>query len=206
MKTFTYIFLALMLLLNSCRQNPKQKDLSSNSTAKQAKETEDAIGKNGFQLDQIKISIKEIGTFPYLDAPTGYKYVNQVDRKLEEKYFFHTDSLVMPVSGRYFHATIFSEGDNFEDTYIVTEYQKAIEKMDGVTIYSGNIPPLAATLIDEQKPNYVSDMYDPKPYKYKQFIIRTATENIWIELCHGLNANQIDLTVISAANEDKIRH
>lgn len=89
MKIFTYIFLALTLLINSCRQNPKQKDVSSNSTAKQAKETEDkAIGKNGFQLDQIKISTKEIGAFPYLDAPTGYKYVNQVDRKLEEKYFF----------------------------------------------------------------------------------------------------------------------
>lgn len=34
------------------------------------------------------------------------------------------------------------------------------------------------------------------PYKYKQFLINNKTEKIWIELCHRLNSNQIDLTVM----------
>lgn len=60
-----------------------------------------------------------------------------------------------------------------------------------VVFYAGGLP-----LIDTEKPAYVADMYHPSPYKYKQYLIRRPKENIWIELCHGLNANQIDLTVV----------
>lgn len=149
-----------------------------------------------FNLDQVPVTTSPVGDFPYLSAPAGYRYGDEKNKSLEEKYFFYNDSLIKKVSGQYYHTAIFQEGDVFEDTYLVNAYKTAIEKLGGVEFYSGGLPSSASELLDQEKPAYISDMYDPRPYKYKQFLIRTPKENIWIELCHGLNANQVDLTVV----------
>ncbi len=100
------------------------------------------------------------------------------------------------MSGQYYYTAVFQEGDVFEDTYLVNEYKKEIESVGGVEFYSGELAASASKLLDKDQPVYVKDMYDPRPYKYIQFLIRTPDANIWIELCHDLNANQVDLTVV----------
>lgn len=149
-----------------------------------------------FNMDQVPVSPIDIGTFPYLSVPEGYKYSGDTKKQLEEKYFFYNDSLVRKVSGEYFTTNILSTNDSFEDTFLISEYKKAITKLGGIEIYSGGLPAAASELIDKENPAYVSDMYDPRPYRYKQFLIKTAKENVWIELCHGLNSQLIDLTVV----------
>ncbi|MFD2288060.1 hypothetical protein GJU39_17080 [Pedobacter petrophilus] len=197
MKTSNYIYVVALVCLGSCNQAPEKKNgenkphdtLASTSVS----ETISSVDNN---LDNVPVSDKELGQFPYLKAPEGYKFSGDTNRQLEEKYFFHSDSLVQKVSGKYFHTTIFPSGTSFEDTFIVKQYTKDIEELGGVQIYAGGLPNAARELIDKEKPAYAEDMYDPMPYKYKQFLINTKKEKIWIELCHGLNSNQIDLTVM----------
>lgn len=206
MKTYNFILFALLLGLGSC--NPR----GNNETTDRGNEAADtlhykpsvsATSSPEFNLKQVPVSTKLAGDFPYLSAPEGYKYSEETNKKLEEKYFFYSDSLVRKVSGQYFHTAVFSSGDGFDDTFVVREFKNAVEKLGGVEIYSGGLPTAANQLIEKENPVYVSDMYDPRPYKYKQFLIRTPKENIWIELCHGLNANQIDLTVVKEEMADE---
>jgi len=96
--------------------------------------------------------------FPYIKAPEGYKSSGDINRQLEEKYFFHSDSLVQKMSRKYFHTTIFPAGDIFEDTFIVNQYTKDIEKIGGVKIYSGDLPNAAGELINKEKQAYAEDM------------------------------------------------
>ncbi|QQD14259.1 hypothetical protein [Sphingobacterium sp. UDSM-2020] len=199
MKTYNQImFIGLMLGFMSCNNN-SNKSGTSNSTDSdtlQPKTVESAKMSTEFNLDQVPVSTIDLGTFPYLTAPESYRYSGDIKKQLEEKYFFYNDSLVRKVSGEYFHTTVLPTGDVFEDTFVVDAYKKAIEKLGGVEIYSGGISAAVAELIDKEKPAYVDDMYDPMPYKYKQFLIRTPNDHIWIELCHGLNAQQVDLAVV----------
>ncbi|WP_196936641.1 hypothetical protein [Sphingobacterium hungaricum] len=188
--------MAVVIGLSSCNQKTNSKDECGSGRADTSQVKAELKGHSDFNLDQVLVSQQEVGDFPYLSAPSGYRHGDDKEKTLEEKYFFHKDSLIQKISGKYFHTAVYQEGDVFEDTYVVNEYKKAIENLGGVEVYSGGLPSTASDLIEKEKPAYVSDMYDPSPYKYKQFLIRTPNENIWIELCHGLNANQIDLTVL----------
>jgi len=200
-KAATLAFIAVLLSVFAC----KQKDQHQNTAVQQADpgsetktNSENQQNASGhFDISKISITTQNIGAFPYFSAPEGYKYIDEKTKKYEQKYFFYNDSLVAKIAGQYYHTQIASaESGSFEDTYIVNNYKQAIEKLGGVEIYSGGIPDKARDLIDKEKPSYVNDMYDPKPYQYKQFVIRTADQNIWVELCHRLNATLIDLTVI----------
>ncbi len=193
MKIYLPLLLALIISLTSCNSR-EEKQTSVDTLNVPAKLKNKKI--MGLNLDEVPITKKEIGQFPYLSAPAGYKYGTEKTRTIENKYFFHNDSLVTEISGQYYHAQVFSQNNAFEDTYLIKEFKKTIEELGGLEIYSGGLPAAAWDLLDANTPAYATDMYDPRPYKYKQFLIRTEKENIWIELCHGLNANQIDFTVV----------
>ncbi|MEZ0450894.1 hypothetical protein ACR78Z_13195 [Sphingobacterium thalpophilum] len=197
MKTYFIPFVALLVSASSCNQTTdRQAHKTGDVDTLQLKSDAKLKTAFGFNLDQIPVSTSEVGEFPYLSAPLGYRHAGEKTKFLEEKYFFYNDSLIRKVSGQYYYTSVFKEGDVFEDTYLVSEYKKVIENLGGVEFYSGGLPASASELLDKEQPAYVSDMYDPRPYKYKQFLIRTPESNIWIELCHGLNANQVDLTVV----------
>ncbi|MEJ7558072.1 MAG: hypothetical protein WKF66_07155 [Pedobacter sp.] len=197
MRVYCFILIVVSLASGSCTNDKKNKGpIVGSADTLQVKSATPAASAVGFNLDLVPISTNELGTFPYLKAPEGYKFSSDKNRKLEEKYYFYNDSLVQKVSGVYYHSRVYQSGDSFEDTYVVNQFTKEIEKLGGVQIYSGGLPRAAAELIDKEKPVYAEDMYDPMPYKYKQFIIRTSTDIIWMELCHGLNSNEIDLTIM----------
>lgn len=200
MKTYFIPFIALLLSASSCNRNSDSQTHKAGDIDTLKIRSDSTFGSApGFNLDQVPVSTSEVGEFPYLTAPSGYRYADGKEKTLEEKYFFYNDSLVRKVSGQYYYTAVFKDVVDFEDTYLISEYKKAIEKLGGVEFYSGGLPASASELLDKDQPAYISDMYDPHPYKYKQFLIRTPKENIWIELCHGLNANQVDLTVLREA-------
>ena len=152
---------------------------------------------NVFDINAIPVSNADIGSFPYLSVPEGYRYSDEHNRRYEEKIFFYNDSLIMTIGGKYYHARVYPmQGEEFSETYIVRNYEQVIKKLGGVEIYSGGIVKKASELLNKNSMTYAEDMYNPYPYNYKQFVLRTAGGNVWIELCHGLNANIVDFTVM----------
>lgn len=124
-------------------------------------------------------------------------FSKSINKNLEEKYFFTNNNAAKTVQGNYFHTTIFNNsGTEFNDTFAVLNLQKQIEKLGAKLYYTGGINDVAKKMINQNKPAYINDIYDPMPYRYKQFLLKTKEANYWFEIIHGLNANQIDLTVM----------
>ena len=198
MKSITFIFISFIILsCNSCTQNSKKKSIDESTDTMQSTAESTQPGAVGFDINSIPISTAEIGEYPYLAAPKGYQYANEINREYEEKYFFYNDSLMMMVGGQYYHAMILPiKGGEFTETSIVKNYEQAISKLDGVMVYTGKIISTASDLLRENSMPYAKDMYDPYPYNYKQFLIRTSEGDIWFELCYGLNIEGIDFTVV----------
>lgn len=150
------------------------------------------------------ISEKELGEFPYFNAPEYYQFAATKTKQFEEKYFFDDAKNVNTVEGKYFHTTIFAQnGVEFNETFVVNFYKKLISQLGGKLVYSGGLPKNAYTMIEKENPAYVKDLYDAIPYTYKQYFIQTKEANIWIELIHGLNAYQIDFTVMREEIKNK---
>ena len=194
------LFILIVLSITSCGQRsnrgtatPEQNtEISDNTNNRNANELSPV-----FDINSILVSSEDIGSFPYLSAPDGYEYSREHNRKYEEKFFFYNDSLMMTVGGKYYHAMIVPKnGEEFSGTYIVKNYELAIEKIGGIQIYSGSIVKKASELLRESDVPYAKDMYNPYPYNYKQFIVKTPEGNVWFELCYGLNMNGVDFTVI----------
>lgn len=184
--------LAITLTLASCDKTKTDKVDSPNETTS----TEKSATTTEINWDDIK-EAKNLGDFPYFKAPEGYKYADEKTKDLEEKYFFHQDSLVEKVSGKYYHAKIYPQGNTtFSGTSVINSYKQEIEKAGGVEIYSGKLPEKASILIEKEIPVYTKDMYDFRPTKYEQFVIKTATDHIWIELNYDSNAELLDYTVV----------
>lgn len=192
MKNIVFIFtLFLMFFYSSCFQS-SQKGLPDKSVNEniQSSITE-------FDINSIPVTNSEIGEYPYLSAPKGYQYINEHNRAYEEKYFFYNDSLVMTIGGQYYHVMVLPiDGQEFSETSVVKSYEETILQLGGVLVYSGGIINKATDLLRKNSMRYAKDMYDPYPYNYKQFLVRTPQGNIWFELCYGLNTKGLDFTVI----------
>lgn len=194
MKRILLIGMAILSIAACREKSNEQKETTTNHPEDQS-ETQPPQAKT-FDINTLPVSNENMGTFPYLSAPESYQYTKEKTKEYEEKLFFYDDSSVLKVGGKYYHAQILAkEGVEFGDTYVVNNYKNAIEKLGGVEIYSGPLNKTYNRVTGEDLP-YLKDLYDPLAYKYKQYIIPTPTENIWIELIHGLNTPMIDFTVM----------
>ncbi|MDR1503521.1 MAG: hypothetical protein LBT43_13820 [Prevotella sp.] len=192
MKNIVSVFiLFLIVFYSSCSQSSKKgfadKSVTENIQSSVAE----------FDINSVPITNSEIGEYPYLSAPKGYQYTNDHNREYEEKYFFYNDSLIMTIGGQYYHTMVLPiNGQEFSETNVVKNYEETILQLGGVLVYSGKIINIATDLLRENSMQYAKDMYDPYPYNYKQFLIRTPKGNVWFELCYGLNTEGIDFTVV----------
>lgn len=192
-----FLFVLGFCIIVSCN-NKKKSSMETEKTAQAVETTENVNSRSATpDLDKIPVTTENIGEFPYLSAPENYGYSDGKTKEYEEKLFFYNDSLTHKVEGKYYHAKIYpNENVEFSETYVVNNYKKAIEKLGGVEIYSGTLPGKITEKIFEENLPYMKDLYDPFPYQYKQFLIKTPTDNIWMELIHGLNTQMIDFTVV----------
>ncbi len=161
--------------------------------------------KMSFAQSMVKdtLSEKELGEFPYFQIHDSHKAVNEKIKKYEEKYFFSDSGTVSTIEGKYYHATIYAnEGAEYNESLVISHLKKQFTVFNAINIYSGLIPDKAWTLVNEEKPSYIKDLYDAIPYQYKQYLIKTKEANIWIEIIHGLNAQQIDFTVMREELEE----
>jgi hypothetical protein len=150
------------------------------------------------------LSEKELGEFPYFKIHDSHKAANAKTKKYEEKYFFCVSATVNSIEGKYYHATVYAkEGEAYNEALVINHLRKQITPFKAVSVYSGSIPNKASKLIYEEKPPYIKDLYDAIPYQYKQYLIKTKEANIWIEIIYGLNAQQMDFTVMREELSEK---
>lgn len=148
-----------------------------------------------FQPSSVALSTSELGSFPFVKVPQGFVARNGKTLKFEEKYIY-AGGQVLPVSGRYHHARIFADGGEWAETLLLSQIESQVKALGGVRVFDGGIPDAGRKLIDENAPRFVKDLYDPWPYRFRQYLIRQEDKLVWIELGYGYNAEMIDLTVV----------
>jgi len=138
---------------------------------------------------------QEIGGFPYISAPDGYALRNETRLEFEQKYLFPGGKFEI-VEGPYFHTDIFADGGTWNETLLLSRLDRHITALGGKRMFDGPMPDAARTMIQENEPRFVKDLYDPWPYRFRQYLIQTPEKTIWIEIGYGYNAQMLDLTVI----------
>lgn len=138
---------------------------------------------------------QDLAEFPYLGAPDGYALRNQTRLEFEQKYLFPGGRLEI-VEGPYFHADIFVDGGVWNETLLLSRFDRQIAALGGKRMFDGSMPAAARTMIQENAPRFVKDLYDPWPYRFRQYLIQRPDKTIWVEIGYGYNAEMLDLTVI----------
>ncbi len=183
---------ALALLLTACGSDDPAKETSAPSPDQAAVSAPQTATAN---LDQLPVSTKDLGVFPFFNLPDGFKAQDIRDQQLETKYVFPNGGL-LSVEGRYHHARVFSSDDNWNETLLLRSFDEKIRELGGVQVYDGGLPDTARDKIANDKPRFVADLYDPSPYRFRQYVIRTPQGRVWVEIGYGYNAPMADLTIV----------
>lgn len=153
-----------------------------------------------FDPADTPLSTQELGEFPYVAPPQGYVLANPRSVDLELKYIY-AGGAVRQVEGRYHHGAVFTDGGQWNETGLLRALDSRIVQLGGVRIFDGPLPAAAVTLIRDNAPKFAQDVYDPWPYRFRQYLIRTEDRLIWIEIGYGYNAEMVDLTVVEETLE-----
>lgn len=142
--------------------------------------------------------VADIGEFPHLNAPAGYRFGDAKRLSFEQKHMFPAGKMQL-IEGPYFHADIFADGGEWNETLLLRDLDRQIAALGGKTIYDGTLPDAATKVFREEQPRSVKDLYDPWPYRYRHYLIETSNKKVWIEIGYGYNAQMVDLTVVEEA-------
>ena len=192
------LFAAATLALAACGSDEGQAadSASTSATTEAAAPTPSTVGAD---LSALPVSTAELGDFPFVVLPQGFRQGDVSDRPLEQKYVFPAGGL-LTVEGRYHHARVFAAPDDqWAETLLLRGLEDHIKTLGGVRIFDGALPGAAREKITADEPRFVADLYDPWPYRFRQYVIRTPESRIWIEIGYGYNAETIDLTVVEEA-------
>lgn len=101
-----------------------------------------------FNINSIPVSAQDLGTFPFFNAPEGYKYQN-ADTKDFDKQYLAVNGKLIPFEGKVFNADL--DIDNaknkgkFNAQLLAKSYDKVIVELGGVKL---NAVPVATEEMD----------------------------------------------------------
>lgn len=191
----TFILPAIALLLVACSGESAE---PAEASAAAAHITAEASAMSGpFDVASVPLSEAELPAFPYIDAPEGFHLTGAKTLELERKYVF-PHGATEAVEGRYHHGRVMvsDSGAEWNETLLLSRLDAGIRALGGVRLFDGAMPQSARALLESENPRFAQDLYDPAPYRFRQYAVRTGKALIWVEVGYGYNAPMIDLTVL----------
>ncbi|GGH67842.1 outer membrane protein OmpA-like peptidoglycan-associated protein [Filimonas zeae] len=139
-----------------------------------------------FNINSIPVSAQDLGTFPFFNAPEGYKYQN-ADTKDFDKQYLAVNGKLIPFEGKVFNADL--DIDNaknkgkFNAQLLAKSYDKVIVELGGVKL---NAVPVATEEMDRigkdelvaKKSGYALDYNGRDIHTY---VIRQKDAEVWIQ-------------------------
>ena len=146
-----------------------------------------------FDLNEISISTKELGEFPYLSYPEGYNFnyekkINTLNIKDLDKEYFAIDGKLIPIEGKSYKVRIEKSQENekkFSSLYVSRYYDEKIVKLGGVCINNVAVNNQEIKRIGDKElieNNYGFSIDYNLLDDIKTYIIRTETKQIWIQM------------------------
>jgi len=146
-----------------------------------------------FDTGSIPVSNKDLGEFPFLTPPEGYKYGNKGKfKEFHRTYYVVGEGSLFPVEGKNFSSTISKEkGVEYSKLLVERNYENAITSLGGVKVFDGlsNPKKMRAFLDNKQEVEYrPGDLWNAR--SWQTYVIRKPDAEIWI----GLSCNSSHCT------------
>jgi outer membrane protein OmpA-like peptidoglycan-associated protein len=141
----TFFTLTAVVMLAACNNASKQDAENKDTTAAQtgtpepgASETKPAS--SSFDINNIPVSDKELGAFPFFSFPEGLEAQNKPLERKFDRIFFPLGGVMTPVEGRVFKTYVV--GKNREDwswPFFEKSYDQAITAAGGVKVFDAKV-------------------------------------------------------------------
>lgn len=138
----TFLFLALAALVVSCNQRPKENNVQAPVEQDTAKTEQPAKVDTTatFDLASIPYSASDIGVFPFLTPPKGYKVMNQPLNRDFDVCYIAVNGIMKPFEGRLYKANITNEqGTQFSQRYFEKSMEDYLASIGAVKVFDGTI-------------------------------------------------------------------
>jgi hypothetical protein len=209
MRSFLSIALVTALAISACNNSEKKAGNDSTATDTIVTKSSDTLSKVTaatadtvkvkFDINTIPVTIKDIGTFPYLKAPEAYTYhdISQSDLKTVH---FAVYGYLTPVDGKTYSTNIYKKQESeapFNMLIVQREYDKMIKDLGGVKVsdklLSGQVEKIGKKLMEDEG-DHAYTIIGTNDYTLNHvntYIIRTAKAIVWVELSFYQNGGYI---------------
>jgi hypothetical protein len=196
---FTFTILVTTACNNDTKESSKSVDTvameNGNKEAVKKVELENSNksqdnSKVAFNINDIPLTTKEIGTFPFLQAPKAYKF-NDITKSDLKTVHFAVKGELMAVEGKTFSTNIYKMQESetpFNMQVVQKAYDKKIAELGGVKISStllpGQVEKIGKKLLEDEG-DHAYTIVGTNDYTLSHvntYLIRTAKAQIWIEL------------------------
>lgn len=212
MKKVLYACFAGSLILSACSNNQDKSTITTESTKTDSTivtrtDTTSAGQSATFDINTIPVTQKEIGKFPYLNAPDGYHY-NDVIKSDFENLHFSIKGHLTGIEGKSYKTNIYKnrESDTPFNTELVDRaYNKAITELGGVQVSDkvlpGEMDKVGKKLLE--RGNHAYSIIGENEFTLshvRTYVIRTNTAEVWIETSFYEGGGYINILQKEGAN------
>lgn len=196
-----YFLFALMSisLLAACDDEPAEPATIPHIPAapKEAKAAPQAPSAVVFDINQIPVTDKPLGEFPFFTPPEGHKYVSDfgeielADKNLKEfdRYYFVTNKTTLhPVEGKTFRVELYDKYRNSweiaDASQVERHYEDVMTTAGGVKVFDGKADiKLTYDTLDTMERNRYAPRYQNNNRQI--YVLRTPDVETWVEVSCG---------------------
>lgn len=150
-----------------------------------------------FDLSAVPVSTANLGRFPYVGGPKGYKFPNPSDSAYYEfdRTYVYDGKQLVPVEGKVLRRQYRVIDDNKKTSELMQQrnYEQLIKSLGGVQVSSGELPDAAVEKVGRDTYNKYSgnvsggDLVDT-------YVIRQKDKEVWIQVKPGETYMNINVT------------
>lgn len=137
----------------------------------------------GFDIEDVPVSQKPLGAFPYVSLPAGYSSQGyDTETKEFARFPFWVDGKARWVEGRFYLATFSSErGKDYSQYEVARNFAAMVEQMGGVKVSEGRIPTETVKGWGEEiTQGFIAGLGDVYSQPATTYLVRRNDGNIWI--------------------------
>ena len=199
---YSALMLASALLLVSCQSGTQEeKSELSESTSATSETDQSTLPQANTQsanldLENIPVTDKDIGTFPYFTLPKGLKALNKPFQKNLDVCFFPINGIMTPFEGKLYKINISEEqGEQFSKIYLERSLENYLNSIGAVKVFDGEIGREEYERYNKQDPNKGDEGdigYADENIKF--YVIRNKKEgNIYIQFSANNAAGKLNI-------------
>lgn len=181
----TTLILACSCLIIACgekKNNVQTQDIPMEQQSNSTDKLEQTPTK--FNIEDIKFSQADLGTFPFFTLPKGLQELNKPLQKNFDVCYFPIDGIITPIEGKLFKTNVTAvPGEEFSQRYFEKSIEDYLVSIGGVKVFNGEITQEQYNSYHKQDPNKGADGDIGYPGEIIQvFVIRSEQQgNIYVQ-------------------------